>query len=224
MITRFTIGLKRYEVRDIKVKDLYFIIDTEKYQPKTAAVEIISHLSGCPVEDLKKLKPYQLNPLFGLIMDKLSNNQAPLQTEIKLKGEHYGFIKLDELTIGELADLELIKADADGNKKAHEILSILYRPVTGFWRDKYTIEDYDGVKSRARAEDFLELDLDVMVGAIFFLTSFIQTYTNLMKERLEEELIQTMKEVVDTTPKPNKAWLNSGQRFFTRWLDKIHLN
>lgn len=224
MITRFTIGLKRYEVRDIKVKDLYFIMDTEKYQPKTAAVEIISHLSGCPVEDLKKLKPYQLNPLFGLIMDKLSNNQAPLQTEIRLNGEHYGFIKLDEITIGELADLELIKADADGNKKAHEILSILYRPITGFYRDVYTIEEYEGSRARQRAADFLELDLDVMVGAIFFLTSFIQTYTNLMKERLEQELIQTMKEVEDTTPKQSKGWLDFGRRFSTRWQVETHLN
>ena len=93
-----------------------------------------------------------------------------------------------------------------------------------FYRDVYTIEEYEGSRARQRAADFLELDLDVMVGAIFFLTSFIQTYTNLMKERLEEELIQTMKEVEDTTPKQSKGWLDFGRRFSTRWQVETHLN
>lgn len=225
MITRFTIGLKKYEVRDIKVKDLYYIMDTEKYEPKTAAVKIIEHLSDCPEKELMRLKPYQINPLFEMIMNELRKKEAPLKTEIVLNGEKYGLIKLDEITIGELADIELIKADAEGDKKAHELLSILYRPIVGRYRKTYILENYDGSKSRIRAEDFLDLDLDTMIGAIFFLTTFTEISTNHMKNHYILEAEKILKEThQDITPKQNKVSHSFGQRFFTRWLGATHLN
>lgn len=214
MITSFTIGLKRYNVRDIKVKDLYYILDTEKYGDREGALHIVSHLSGCPKEDLNKLKPFQFNPLWGMITDKIKMVEAPLHTEIKLNGTHYGFIKLDEITVGELADLELLKVAGNKENNTHKILSILYRPITGYIGNKYTIEEYDGTKTLERSDDFLELDLDIMNGAIFFFITFIQTFTNRMSGLLVEEL-RTIQ--ADTTQKPNKEFSLFGRTYSIPW-------
>lgn len=215
MIGAFRIGLKRYEIRDLTVKDLYYIIEKERFEPIEAVVDVISYLSGCPIEDLKKLKPYQVNPLWGLIMDKLNKKEAPLVTELRLKGTHYGFIHLDELTIGELADLEILKASQDKEYTTHKILSILYRPVTGFYREHYSIEAYDGTRCRLRQDDFLDLDLDVMIGAIFFLETFTQTCISHMTELLVQEGEKQMKKLTRPVTKGLKEWLKSGLKSFT---------
>ena len=45
----FSIEKTGYKIESIKLKDLYFIMDQVKYEPKTAGVNIVAELSGAPV-------------------------------------------------------------------------------------------------------------------------------------------------------------------------------
>jgi len=209
---RFSIEKNTYTIETIKLKDLYFIMDQVKYEPKTAGVNIVAELSGAPVEKIKKLKPFQFAPLYALIDEMVKYKEVPLKTKLDINGTKYGFIPFDELTIGELADLEIIKADTRADFLTHEILSILYRPITKEKDDTYEIEEYDGAKSKRRATDFLEVDLEVVYGAIFFFITFIQTSTEVMlRLSLEMEQRTTNK----TKFQINQKWFNTGRRFFT---------
>ena len=168
----FSIEKTGYKIESIKLKDLYYIMDQVKYEPKTAGVNIVAELSGAPVGKIKKLKSFQFAPLYALIDEMIKYKEVPLKRVLNLNGTEYGFIPFDELTIGELADLEIIKADSRADFLTHEVLSILYRPIIKKKGDEYEVEEYDGARCKRRSNDFLEVDLEVVYGAIFFFHNF----------------------------------------------------
>ena len=90
----------------------------------------------------------------------------PLVQKVELDGIQYGFHpKLDDLTIGEFADIETYAQDAFDNLES--IMAILYRPIAEEKNIFYTIEDYEG----GGGEKFLNLPMSVALGAwAFFLT------------------------------------------------------
>jgi hypothetical protein len=218
----FSIEKKAYKIESIKLKDLYYIMDQVKYEPKTAGVNIVSHLSGAPVEKIKKLKPFQFAPLYALIDEMIKYKEVPLTRVLNLGGREYGFIPFDELTIGELADLEIIKADTRADFLTHEVLSILYRPITKKKDDEYVVEEYDGAVCKRRSNDFLEADLQVVYGAIFFFITFIQTSTKVMLNHLEQQKEEEL--MKEKQSLQNKNSFSIGRTFSTLWRRMTHLN
>lgn len=222
---KFSINNKKYKIEKIRIKDLYYILDAMKYEEKEAGIKIISELSGAPESEVALLKTYQFNPLYSLLVEKLKiTRNYPLQTKIYLNGIKYGFINFEDMTIGELADLEIIKADPKADYLTHQILSILYRPITKDREVDYEVEEYNGAKCKKRSEDFLELDVEVMYGAIFFLTTFIQISTKVIVNHLEEKVMETAKDHKGELSPQNKKQLDTGLRSFTLSLGKIHSN
>lgn len=219
----FSIEKTGYKIESVKLKDLYYIMDQVKYEPKTAGVNIVSHLSGAPVEKIKKLRPFQFAPLYALIDEMIKYKEVPLKRVLNLNGTEYGFIPFDELTIGELADLEIIKADTRADFLTHEVLSILYRPITEKKGDEYQVEEYDGAKSKRRSNDFLDVDLDVVYGAIFFFITFIQISTGLMLNLLEQEKEQKV-QMNQKFLSQNKNSFSIGRTFSILWRRMIHSN
>ena len=209
----FSIEKTGYKIESIKLKDLYFIMDQVKYEPKTAGVNIVAELSGAPVGKIKKLKSFQFAPLYALIDEMIKYKEVPLKRVLNLNGTEYGFIPFDELTIGELADLEIIKADSRADFLTHEVLSILYRPIIKKKGDEYEVEEYDGARCKRRSNDFLEVDLEVVYGAIFFFITFIQTSTGLMLNHLEQQREQELTKEKQSLQ--NKNSFSIGLRFFT---------
>lgn len=220
---KFTINKKNYIIPNIKIKDLYFILDVMKYEEKTAGIKIISKLSGAPESEVAKLQPFQFNPLFSLIAEKVKlNSDYPLKRTIELNGKKYGFIHLEKLTIGELADLEIIKADPQPDLLTHQILSILYRPIVKQKGEEYDLVEYNGQDCLKRSVDFLEMDIEVMYGAIFFLTTFTKISTDYIVKHLEEtmETAATQGEL----DIQNKKLFSIGLKSFIQSLRETHLN
>ena len=209
----FSIEKTGYKIESIKLKDLYYIMDQVKYEPKTAGVNIVAELSGAPVGKIKKLKSFQFAPLYALIDEMIKYKEVPLKRVLNLNGTEYGFIPFDELTIGELADLEIIKADSRADFLTHEVLSILYRPIIKKKGDEYEVEEYDGARCKRRSSDFLDVELEVVYGAIFFFTTFIQTSTGLMLNHLERQREQELTKEKQSLQ--NKNSFSIGLRFFT---------
>jgi hypothetical protein len=193
---KFTIQDKPYYIDKIRLEDLYVIREKQWYEGTGAAAGIVAHLSGCPEEDVKRLKPYQFLPLWQQVEQMFSvKEDNPVQVEIRLGEEHLGLVHMDELTIGELADAEVIMHSHNADARTHELLAILYRPVTGYWGKTYTVEEYDSKKCRDRADLFLKMDLDVMRGATAFFFAFEQACTKVIVDSLRPTIKESPQKI-----------------------------
>lgn len=208
---KFKIGNQQYSIENLRLRDLYAI---QSQNP----IEIISQLSSAPVSEIRKLRPHQFYPLWESV-EKLFHIPAniPVHTEIRLNGNHYGLLHFDEITVGELADIELLTHAPDADSRVHELLAILYRPVTGYLGNVYTIEEYDLKKSRARSKDFLDIELDKIRGATNFFLSFVNQSIKAIKNSLPtENLTPLQKDILEL--------LEPGKTFFTSAQARIHSN
>lgn len=221
---KFTISGETYSIDKIRVRDLYVIKEKQWYEGTNSAAGIISHLSGCPEEEVRKLKPYQFVPLWQEVQKLFEvKEDNPLHTEIKIGDKHYGLLHMDEITVGELADAEIIMHSPNADYRTHELLAILYRPVTGYWGKTYVIEEYDSKLAKDRADDFLDLELDVMRGATAFFLSFAEHCTRAIVDSLKLEMKKAperVKELQETLLK----LLEPGKTFSTSARERLLLS
>ncbi len=101
---------------------------------------------------------------------------------ITLDGVDYGFIPdWNEFSLGEWIDMEEYAKDFWNN--ATKIASLLYRPVTRQWKDKYKIEPYT---SKEDPEPFNELSADLWAGMLLFFSNSRRKLQHTLKSSLME--------------------------------------
>jgi len=158
------------------------------------AFETITTMSDIPRQLVAQLA---LSDVVG-IMSKISELQEQADTTLKnlieIDGVEYGFHPdLSDITLGEFADLEtMIKQGIEDNLP--EIMSILYRPITGKKGDRYTIQSYDG-EIRLRAEEMKQMKAEDVQGALVFFWRFVKKLLILMPSYLmaqTEAIAKTM--------------------------------
>jgi hypothetical protein len=147
-----------------------------KFSDKTRskeAEEIIAALSNIPKELIKKMAIKDVAVIMGKISEMQHKGDNTLKKIITIEGKEYGFHpNLDEITLGEYADLEeFIKNDVD--KFLPEIVAVLFRPVTKREKDIYEIEAYDG-KINVRAELMKKMSAQQVQNALVFFYSFVK--------------------------------------------------
>jgi hypothetical protein len=123
---------------------------------------------------------------------KLAKLGEILQTEPKFvptfkhNGVEYGFIpNFDKLTTGEFIDLDEYSKDKN---KIHNVMAILYRPITQKYKNLYQIEKYES--SIKYAETLKSASIEYYLGAMVF-------FLNISKKLVDDSLIyinRTMKE------------------------------
>jgi hypothetical protein len=163
-----------------------------------AKIRIITLLSGAPQDDIKFMSGREFDTLWEKVAQgPLSAiNVSQFEKEIQIEKVKYGFIDLNKLTIGELADLDTLKNHPQVSLQLHKMMAVLYRPVDKDGKiESYNTESYD-----ARAELFLKhLKISNVMAAIDFffhitkisfgniVDSLVPTMTNLINELPEEE-------------------------------------
>lgn len=111
------------------------------------------------------------------------DKDMPLIRTFRQDGQIYGFIpNMDEMTVGELADVDNYIVDW---QKMHNAMGVLYRPLKAKSGDKYQIEDYKpGVG--------IDTPLDVAMSANFFLqnllSDLLSCIPNSIKSIVQQEL------------------------------------
>lgn len=114
-------------------------------------IRTVRILTGMTENQLLKLTSKDI----ARIKDVLSWLQEPpkameLQPTFEMDGVEYGIIPdIDNITVGEFADLENLCKDADEN--LHEIMAILYRPITRKVSNWYEVEEYQPTAQKAEA-------------------------------------------------------------------------
>ena len=131
------------------------------------AVETITALSNIPRQLVNELTVKDV----AVIMEKLSEVQLKQNSSlcriIEVEGVEYGFHPdLDEITLGEYADIETFIKNGIENHLP-DLMAVLYRPITDKKNDVYTIEAYDG-NIRMRSETFKKMKAEEVQSAMVF--------------------------------------------------------
>lgn len=189
----FSIRKKDYTIGQMKVRHYYEVQDLHFMDSLEAKIKFISTLADCPEEELKTLSKGEFLAIWNAVQEKFIHNRAKdttLMRTLHLNGTDYGLVHLDELTIGEFADLDVLQNDPLREKKLHNMMAILYRPLTGWTRNAtyYTVDPYDSKACQQRAEDFLEMDIDSVKGTMSFFLSITNYSLNRIVDSLENQM------------------------------------
>lgn len=161
----------------------------------------ISCLTDAPIELLQECKKNEIDKVIdalGKLTEEKTNTD--LHLIFKIDGVDYGFHpNLHELKLKEFVDID--NKLNNGWESMHDVMAILYRPITSRKGDKYNIEDYDYVNASKRAELFKkELSIDTVNGsASFFLTiatnyiATTQRYFQKLNRKTKRKLLKQKK-------------------------------
>lgn len=140
-----------------------------------------------PLTLIAKMSKKQLDVVVGDLMTILQEPRKELVKRFKFGGIEYGFMPhLEEMTAGEWIDLEEYLKSWNTLDKA---ISILYRPITVDLKDKWMIQEYDGVKD----DRMKGLSASVGLDAVFFLISLLKVLEKDSAHYLQSQLPKLMK-------------------------------
>lgn len=194
-----------YTVNEITIAQYYKIQHLLIVEGADAKLEIVSYLSGCPLKDLKSLETYEFAQLFANIIEGPLNIEADkkLYKHIGLNGKSYGLLDFTKITIGEFADMDVLKADPLKEQKLHMMMAIIYRPATVINEtfDWVTIEPYDADSVEQRAQEFLDLPMKHVHSALSFFLLIPKYLLNDMMDYQMEEMTRMINQEKDPQTK-----------------------
>ena len=154
----------------IETYQKYVTIQDSKGKEKTKILKSLALLCNTNLSIVKKMYYKDLLTIMDIIKELIDNE--PTETDFKkiidFKGQQYGFVpNLSKLTTGEYIDLQTYSKRPI--ESLHNIMSILYRPITKQVNNRYAIENYD--PDQFKEELFKECTMDIALSSLgFFLT------------------------------------------------------
>jgi hypothetical protein len=179
--------------------------------------KMIEIFCGVNLEEVMRLNLRDSEDIGGLV-SKLFDLKPQLVKKFKIDKTEYGFHpELDELTLGEYIDLDNFISDWDNMEKA---MNVLYRPILVKLKDKYSIEDY----RVETAPNVLDMPMDAVMSAIFFLWNLGIELSRIMTNSLEEGETEVLTQYLNS--QKNGVGINQFMDSLTGILDdlKISLN
>jgi hypothetical protein len=149
---------------------------------------------------------------------KALNEKPKFKPRFKLDGVEYGFIpNLEEITVGEKADLDTFYQDVQKMDKA---MSVLYRPITTKRGGSYLIEDYTA------KELPLDLTLDIVFGANVFFSNLMSDLLNYTQNFIKAEVEHNPKasQILEQNGDGTTAFINSLELTFSNLKRLVNLN
>ena len=192
-------------------------IQKENEQDRFLNAKMIQVFCKISLEDVMRLKLKDTEEIVSIISE-LFDQKPALVTKFKLGKKEYGFHpELDTLTLGEYIDLDTFIGDWDNMEKA---MNVLYRPVIVKLKEKYSIEDYNIDTSN----DVLDMPMDAVMSAIFFLWNLGLELSQVMMNSLEQEETTALTQYLNS--QKSGVGINQFMDSLTATLDdlKISLN
>lgn len=221
----FKIKGNEYKIEDVTIQQYYDIQDLIVRQDFAAKVEIVSKISGCSINDLKLLEKHQFVVLWDSIVENYLNleDSTPFHKTFVYKDELYGFLDMSKITLGEFADMDVVKSDPMSQKKLHIMMAILYRPaiqITDKWME---VEAYDSDNMMRRAEIFLDLPIKYVAGALNFFLAVSKYYVETTLSSLTQNPTTTLREkaMIDLTSQIMLDLLETGAKSSTSVQETI---
>tara|TARA_R110002020_G_scaffold240290_3_gene453053 strand:+ start:10292 stop:10933 length:642 start_codon:yes stop_codon:yes gene_type:complete len=185
--------LKEYSLitswEDVTLEKWLKLVDIDKDSASQEALKTIRTLSDIPNKLIKELGITDVAKImqhFSRLQEKADMTHRNIITINEIE---YGFHpKLDDITLGEYADIEqLIKVGLE--EHLADLMAILYRPITEKKNKKYTIEAYDG-ELTMRAEEMKKMSAQQVQNALVFFWTFVmdllRTFPSFLMEQAKE--------------------------------------
>ena len=216
----FQINKEVFIIDRVTIRQYYDIYTQMVHVTPTTQLEIVSQLSGCPVATLKQLE--QLN--FAQIWSELVNGPLDLNDTkqfhkyIEHKGKLYGFLDIKKLSIGEVADMDVLSKDPRKDQQLHKMMAILYRPAVNITDEWIVTEDYKADTVEERAELFLDLPIEYVYGALNFFLLIRKYSLETMLDSLKETATMTKqeKEMIRLTRQITSELLGTGTMYSSK--------
>ena len=150
-----------------------FIEISDKIKDETTLqerMEVIQIVSECSMDEIRLIPIDILNNIWeDFVKNCFDLGDGSVDNIITIDGKSYGLTNVKKLTVGEMADIDVLKNHPILNFNLHKIMAILYRPLISklpFKIDEYTSEGYE-----ERAELFADkMPVKVALNtAVFFL-------------------------------------------------------
>jgi hypothetical protein len=226
---QFKIGKKTYKFKELTIQDYYDIQLLAVTDDSDSGFEVISKISGCPVNLLKGLSREDWLEVWidsqNFIKDSMQEVKGKAEPVVRVNDRLYGLINLDKMTIGEFSDIDIITNSSNFEGKLHEAVAVLYRPLDKVMGIPYKLAEYDPDDFAQRAEEFKQFPLSqARISLGFFLTSVstslkatADSLVNQMKEaKWDPEKISEMERILNALP-------GIGTPLSTLSQGKIHL-
>jgi len=190
----FKINGTEYEFKDITLRTYYNIKEILQDPKKGSEFEIVSVMTGCPVSELKRLKYQDWLMVWEeaqLKMISASQSTESIRPIIEFDGVKYGLPAIEDITIGEFADLDIIMAGDNAESKLANIAAVLYRPILKKKGNRLTLEPYNTEKYQERLEAFQDLPISAIKSANAF---FLQSANSLLKSTADSLIQKAQKQ------------------------------
>ena len=220
----FKIKGVEYEFKDITLKSYYELQNILINPEKGSEYKIVSLITDCPVEQLLQLKYKDWLMIWEetqIQVTKIKGNTQSINPIIEFKGVKYGLPNIDEMTVGEFADLDIILNSENAERRLEEIAAVVYRPVIKQKGNQLELAPYDTEGFKERRELFLDLPITAIRSA----NSFFLQYANLSLKSTLESLVNTPE--MKMLPEKDQELLQSlvqvdlGGELSIAWLEKI---
>jgi hypothetical protein len=170
---------------EIRLKDYVRFMNVVKGSNDTEFInqKMVECFCGIDLKDVAKIS---LSDLDGLVehFNKLFETKGEFKEKFVLNGLKYGFIpNLDKITNGEYMDIDSNISDVNNY---HILIGIMYRRITGEFKNKYEIEDYNSDK--IDFEIFKDVTLDIVLPALVFFYRLGIELLKVLPHFLEEEV------------------------------------
>ena len=129
---------------------------------------------------------------------------------------------VDDISIGEYIDLDLILHSDKSDRKLNEIAAILYRPIVSKKGGVIRIEPYDSKETKVRAERFMDLPISAIKSANAF---FLHSAKSLQKNLLDSLNLPKMMQILHPEDQEQlQSFLQQelGGLQLTEFQEKIH--
>lgn len=185
----FRINKEEYNFRDVTLRTYYELrAILAKEETKTSEFEIVECLTGCPVKTLKQL-PYTDWLLVweeaNLQIGQLQGDADAIRPIIELNGVKFGLPAVEDLTVGEFADLDVILSSGKADEKLADVAAVLYRKIIKHKGEKIVLEPYDTDGFEERKALFMDMPITCVRSANAF---FLQSATLLLRNTADSLL------------------------------------
>ena len=223
MKPQFSINGTTYFFHDISLRKYNAIKPFLLEETTQNKLQILSILTDCPVEELRKLSYDKWAILWDEAIFHITfyTSADGIEPRFEFNGVEYALSNIEDISIGEFIDIDLLLQSNGNDKTLAHLAAILYRPVVKKLKHKLEIAAYDPEECQYRAEEFLDIPIRYIKSAnAFFLTSALALQKNLLDSL---DLGQTMKNLSQSDREQLGDLLQQdlGGWSSTEWQEKI---
>ena len=217
----FRLKGNKYTIDQITIQHYYDIHTLLVSTSATNKLEIVSKLSGCPMDHLKQLDNVEFAILWSeLVNGPLDlNDTLPFHKYFGLKDKMYGFTDIKNITIGEIADMDVLSKDPRKDQMLHKMMAVLYRPALDITDNWVIVEPYDANTVEERAKEFLQMPIAYVFGALNFFLQIKKFSIEAMLDSLTttEEMTKEQEELISLTKQITLELLEGGTTPSASW-------